>query len=676
MMLKKTICPYDCPASCGLLAETDGDRIYRMIGDPDHPATRGVICAKVRGYVKSLYHRERLLRPMKRNGRKGSGEFVPISWEEAADLIALRFGCIIKKEGPQAILPAVYSGVMSDIQRFCGHAFFNYMGASELVMSLCSSAKGEGYAQVMGKTPSLDPGELRDSDCVLVWGCNAAATRIHSMADLVNGKKQGKKIILIDTYENPTARVADEVVLIRPGTDGALALSLMQVLVEEGLADMLFLEEETVGAGELIGTLGDYTPERTEKITGIPAGRVRKLARAYAAAQAPSVLLGSGLSRHRNGAMAVRLITILPAFVGAWKYRGGGICGCMVSGGEVFRMDLIRRPDFRETPGRKININQLASALAGDIQGSPIKGLYVYGLNPANTVSNQKKLLEGLAREDLFTVVHERFMTDTARYADVLLPAAFSVEQSDVYRSYGYFTAGYAEKIVEPAGECKSNWDTFRLLAGAMGYRNSYFEKTEAEMVQKVLREAGSFLRERPADEWERIQGGGSISFPEADHQIYRTKSGKIEIVNREAEIPVPMYLQAEEDGYPLHLVSGPSVHTLNSTFGERADLRARRGVMSLLVHPEDAEMRNIRDGERVLCFNDLAEVEFQAEVTVRVKKGTVIAEGVYDIAHSLNGLTVNALHHERLSDCGAATTLNDNTVDIRPAGAAVDIPN
>ena len=267
-------------------------------------------------------------------------------------------------------------------------------------------------------------------------------------------------------------------------------------------------------------------------------------------------------------------------------------------------------------------------------------------------------------------------MTDTARYADVLLPAAFSVEQSDVYRSYGYFTAGYAEKIVEPAGECKSNWDTFRLLAGAMGYRDSYFEKTEAEMVQKVLREAGSFLRERPADEWERIQGGGSISFPAADHQIYRTKSGRIEIVNREAEIPVPKYLRAEEDGYPLHLISGPSVHTLNSTFGERADLRERRGVMSLLIHPEDAKMRNIRNGGRVLCFNDLAEVELQAEVTPRVKKGTVIAEGVYDIAHSLNGLTVNALHHERLSDCGEATTLNDNTVDIRPAGAAVDIPN
>ncbi|MCH1982346.1 molybdopterin-dependent oxidoreductase [Ruminococcus sp. OA3] len=667
MMLKKTVCPYDCPASCGLIAETDGNRIYRIIGDPDHPATHGVTCAKVRGYVRSLYDRGRLLMPMKRTGRKGSGEFVQISWKEAVEIIALRFGEIIEKDGAQAILPAVYSGVMSDIQRFCGHAFFNYMGASELVMSLCSSAKGEGYAQVMGKTRSLDPGELKDSDCILVWGCNAAATRIHSMADLVNGKKHGKKVILIDTYENPTARAADEVVLIRPGTDGALALSMMQVLVEEGLADVQFLEEETEGAGELIETLGDYTPEKTEQITGISPAQVRRVARAYAAAQAASVLLGSGISRHRNGAMTVRLITILPAFVGAWKYKGGGICGCTVSGGEVFQMDLIRRPDFRKKRCRKININQLASALTGDIQGPPVKGLYVYGLNPANTVSNQKKLLEGLQREDLFTVVHERFMTDTARYADILLPAAFSVEQSDVYRSYGYFTAGYAKKIVEPAGECKSNWDTFRLLARAMGYREAYFEMTEEEMVRKVLQEAGSYLRERPEDERAKIQSGECVLFPAANHRIYRTKSGKIEIVNREAEIPVPAYMPVENDTYPLHLIAAPSVHTLNSTFVERADLRARRGIMSLLIHPDDAKERNIKDGERILCFNDLAEVEFQAEVTARVKKGTVIAEGVYDIAHSLNGLTVNALHHERLSDCGEATTLNDNTVDICP---------
>ena len=674
-MLKKTVCPYDCPASCGLLVETDGEKVYRITGDPEHPATHGVICAKMRGYTKSLYAKDRILVPMKRSGNKGSGDFVPISWDEALGIIARHFKHIIKTYGPQSILPAVYSGVMSDIQRFCGHAFFNYMGASELVMSLCSTAKGEGYAQVMGKTPSLDPGELKDSDCILVWGCNAAATRIHSMIDLVQAKKKGRKVVLIDTYENPTVRAASETVLVRPGTDGALALAMMQVMAEEQLYDGKFLEEETIGAGELISTLGEYTPEKTEKITGVSKEMIRKLARTYAKAQAPAILLGSGISRHRNGAMTVRLITILPAFVGAWKYKGGGLCGCTVSGGEIFRMDLIQRPDFRKKKGRRVNINQLASALTGDIQGPPVKGLYVYGMNPANTVSNQKKLLDGLCREDLFTVVHERFMTDTARYADILLPAAFSVEQSDVYRSYGFFTAAHAKKIVEPAGACKSNWDTFCLLAKAMGYRDSYFDKTEDEMVREVLQQTGSYLEKRPASERQKMQKGECVLFSAGDHRAYRTKSGRIEIVNRDAEIPVPAFIPEEEDGYPLKLVAAPFVHTLNSTFQERTDLRERRGAMSLLIHPEDAVRRKIKEGERILCHNDLAEVEFLAKVTARVKQGTVIAEGVYDIAHSLNGLTVNALIHERLSDCGEATTLNDNSVDICPVKAASDIP-
>lgn len=666
-MWKKAICPYDCPASCGLLVREENGKILEVKGDKDHPATRGVICEKMKGYPSSLYSPDRLLFPMKRIGRKGEGKFTRISWEEAAAEIAGRWKNIISEWGSQAVLPAVYSGVMSDIQRNCGHAFFNRMGASEIVMTLCSTAKGEGYRQAMGNTPSLEPDELRDSDLCLIWGCNAKATRIHSLIDRIKKRKEGGRTVLIETYKNPTADYMDQVVLVRPGTDGMLALAMMHVLVREHMTDEPFLKEKTEGFEIFRKTLKEYTPKRAEAVTGVKAEIIEQLAKDYGKAKAPGILLGSGNSRYRNGAMTVRIITLLPALVGAWKKKGGGLCGCRVTKGSLINLDLIRRPDFRRKPAEKVNINQLAGALSR--RENPIKSLYVYGLNPANTVSDQKMLLKGLEREDLFTVVHERFLTDTARYADILLPATFSPEQTDIYRAYGCPTLACAKKAARPAGECKSNWDTFCLLAEAMGFTEDYFQKSEEEMAKCILSQPTAYLKQLFPKAAQHPEAGECMKLEGQDHLQIETESGKILFVNESETEKIPRYIPVEEtQTYPLHLVAAPSVYTLNSGFLDRKDLKKRRGAMTLKIHTRDAKVRNIRNGQRIFCFNDLACVEFIAEVTENLLPGTVVAEGVFDLAGSLNGYTVNALHHQYLSDCGAATTLNDNRVEIRPA--------
>ena len=540
---KKTICPYDCPTSCGLVVETDGTNILRVKGDPDHPACHGLICRKMQHYETSIHNEKRILTPLKRVGAKGEGAFVPITWEEAVREITDRFKQILKEDGGDAILPAYYSGVMSVIQRKCGDAFFNRMGAISLVLTLCASAKTAGYEAVMGETGCLDPRELPQSDYFLVWGSNVIATRIQTMADLVKARKQGKRVVLIEACGRDTAPYCDELIPIRPGTDGALALAMMHVLEKEGLADEAFLRERAEGYEEFLPVIRESTPQWAEEITGISADTIIRLAREYAAATAPAILLGSGPTRYGNGGMTTRLITILSAFTGAWGRPGGGLCGCSHGAGPYVDSNRVTRPDFRTEAGRVVNINQLSAALKGD-GGKTVKAFYVYGGNPLNSVSDQTAMLEGLQREDLFTVVHERFMTDTALYADIILPATFSVEQTDCYKAYGYRTFAVAEKVINPPGQCKSNWDTFAILAKGMGFEEEYFRKTEEEMLADLIDHPMEGLAELPAKEREALKKGGVISTPFEDHSVFRTPGGKMQIVNRGLADPVPHYTE------------------------------------------------------------------------------------------------------------------------------------
>ncbi len=662
----KTICPYDCPTSCGLLVQTDGTRITKVKGDPDDPVCKGLICRKMQRYEKSINSPDRITTPLKRISGKGEGNFTKISWDEAVETIVGRWKAALQEHGPDSILPFYYSGVMSLIQRYCGDALFNRMGACDLVKTLCASAKGAGYSSVMGATGCLDPRELADSDYYVVWGSNMKATRLQSMADLVNGRKHGRKVVLIESFAGDMAPYCDRVLLIRPGTDGALALAMMNVLVGAGLEDSAFLRSETVGYEEFLVTLDRYTPEWAETVTGIPAGDIRELALEYGAASAPAIILGSGNSRYGNGGMTVRLITVLSCFTGAWKRPGGGFCGCNPGGGPYVDTDLITRPDLRSNNARKVNINQLAAALKGGDGQVPISCLHVYGSNPMGSVSNQSGIRSGLLNPDLFTVVHERFMTDTARYADIILPATFSVEHSDCYSAYGYCSFGVARKVVSAPGECRSNWDIFSLLASGMGYTDSHFQRSEDDLLDELLARPMQGLQGISADQWETLKTGGVISIPFSDHTDWRTPSGKVQIVDNSLSDPLPCYTECHGGAYPLRLIAAPSCETLNSIFLERDEMVDRRGEMVLVMHPKDAAARSIADGDSVLAYNDLGEVAFAVRLSPLVAGGTVAVAGIFKSEQSANGNLVNTLMRERLSDIGEATTLNDNTVDVR----------
>lgn len=662
-IIKKAICPYDCPTSCGFQAVIESGKLKGIKADNTHPASQGILCRKMRNYELSVNSPDRILTPLLRNGKKGEGEFKKIEWEEALDIISSKWKDIINKNGSEAIAYCYYSGVMSDIQRNCGEAFFNKMGASGLIKTLCSSAKGVGYASVMGKTGCLDPREIGDADLYIVWGSNMMATRIQSMPDIIKARKDGKRVILVEVCSEAMKSYCDEAVLINPGTDGALALAMMHVLVREGLADENFLRENTEGYDEFKETLPEYTPMWAQEITGVPADVIEKLAMEYGRAVSPVIILGSGNSRYGNGAMTVRLITILSHFTGAWL-RNGGICGCTPVDRSYVNGNMIKRPDFRVTNGRNININQLGAA----VKDEKIKSLYVYASNPVNSVSDTEAIIEGLKRDDIFTVVHERFMTDTAKYADIVLPATFSVEQSDIYEAYGYCTLATARKLVEPAGESKSNWDTFRLLAEKMGYEDEYFKLTEDEMLDSILDNPTSAVKELSDDERNVLREGGWITMPFSDHHIWKTKSGKIKIANDSVGERIPRYIECYGGNYPFKLVSIPSEYTLNSIFNERNDLRNTRGEMSIFINTDDACQRGINDGDDVICFNDLSEVKFKAVVTNEIARGALAAAGIYGHRNIEKGLGVNALQHDRISDRGEATTMNDNTVDIRLA--------
>ena len=630
--IRKMSCPYDCPSTCGLLAEIENGRIVKVKNDKTHPVSKNGICRKMQHYEQDIYSMDRLMKPMRRVGKKGEGKFEPISWNEAVREITDHFKDIIEKWGSEAILPCVYSGVMSDIQRSCGDAFFNRMGALELVKTLCSSAKGAGYDAVVGKTGCLEPTELNGSDLYLIWSCNMAATRLQTLADLQKPANRHKKKILIDVYPNPTAAYCDQVITIKAGTDGALALAMMNVLKNEHLVDKSFVGKYTSGYPEFAETLDAYTPEWAESETGIPAEVIRQLAREFGEAKAPAIILGSGNSRHGNGGMTVRLITILSALTGAWQHPGGGLCGCTPIDTDYVNKSLITRP--------------------------------------ANTVSDQQLILKGLEREDLFTVVHERFMTDTARYADILLPATFSVEQTDIYRAYGYCTLGTGRKLVDAPGECKSNWDTFCLLAKGMGYSEDYFDRSEDEMLDILLSHPTKAIAETSDEAKETLRQGGSVVLPFSDHLAFGTETGKMMIVNEKLAEPMPHYTadySAKCQDWPLHLVAAPSVWSLNSTFLDREQLMTSRKGMTLWLNPEDAKVRKIEDGMSVIAFNELGEVQFTACIDQRVAVGNAVSEGVFASHQTQNGCGFNTLTHGRLSDIGAATTMNDNRIDIRP---------
>ncbi|MBI5069556.1 MAG: molybdopterin oxidoreductase family protein [Deltaproteobacteria bacterium] len=661
----RSACPYDCPDCCGLLVDTDGERVLAVRGDPEHGYSQGTLCGKLNGYERTVHAPGRILTPLLRDGEKGSGRFRPATWDEAVAAIASRWKEIVAAHGGEAILPYSYAGTMGLVQRNAGEAFFHRLGASRLDRTICTPAQNAGWDLVMGATPGPDPDEARESDMVVLWGVNAVATNVHFLARVHEARRRGARIWLVDTYRTPTAKLADEVVLVRPGSDGALALSMLHVLDAEGLTDSAFLGREVQGWEALRReVLPEHPPERGAALTGVPAERIRALARAYGRARAPFIRLGGGNSRYGNGAMTTRLLVCLPAAVGAWRKRGGGLLASTGTG-QAFDLAPFTRPDLQPGPTRLVNMNRLGHAL-NELTGPRVMSLYVHTSNPAAVAPDQNAVLRGLARPDLFTVVHERFSTDTVRWADVVLPAPTMLETADLYRSYGQFFLQRTRPAIRPLGQALSNWDTFRLLAAAMGFDEPLFQQTADQVIDGLLAAPSPW---REGIDRAALDEGRAVRLREPRDR-WLTPSGRIEIENPRAAIPLPRWVPThEEQGtLPLRLQTAPSVETLNSSFGEREELVRRRGPMALQVAPGEAAARGLADGQRVVAWNGLGEVELMLRVTDAVPPGVAVAEGVVWLDHAPGPRSINALTSQRLTDEGAGSTFYDNRIDVRAA--------
>jgi anaerobic selenocysteine-containing dehydrogenase len=666
-LLQRSVCPYDCPDGCGLLVEVADGKAVAVKGDPEHPHSHGSLCPKMTRYQDTVHSARRLTTPLARTGPKGSGSFEPISWPEAISQIVDTWKLLLASHGAEAILPYSYAGTTGLIQRNAGHAFFHRLGASRLDRTICSPAKGMGWAATMGQTPAPRPEESANSDLVLLWGINAVATGVHGLHSVRAARKKGAKVWLIETYRTATADFADETFLVKPGSDGALALGLMHILHRDGLLDRSFLQSQVQGFEELAGqVLPDFPPERVAELTGLPPAVIEAMALAYGKARAPFIILGSGLSRYGNGAMNIRAITCLPALVGAYAKPGGGCFASTATGG-AFAMGEITREDFMAAPTRVVNMNRLGHAL-NELDGPRVMSLYVYHSNPAAIAPDQNAVLAGLARENLFTVVHERFMTDTALFADIVLPATSSLEHSDVYRSYGSYCVQKVDAVIPPVGESRPNWDVFRLLAEGMGFEDPFFKQDAGTLRDHLLAKPSVWLRD--GDET-ALAAGRAVELTPPPGPRFRTPSGKVEILNPREAHPLPCLLprHAETDPMPLSLMTAPSLFGLNSSFGERDDLRARQRAMTLLMNPADAQSRGLVHGETVTAFNALGEVDFVLDASERVPAGVVAAEGVWWRIFAPGRRTINALTSQRLTDQGEGSTFYDNKVDVRKAG-------
>lgn len=666
---KRTVCPFDCPDSCGMIAKTDGSRIISVKGDKQHPVTKGFLCRKMHHFELDIHSPQRISTPLKRVGDKGKSEsFVPISWEEAIEKISAKWKDLINIYGSECILPYSYAGNMGIVQRNCGEAFFARLGAADLKRTICSSARGAGVSMVMGKLFDWQSNYLPTADLIILWGSNPKVNRLHITPELIKAKRAGARIVLIDTYRSISASLCDDVLLIRPGTDGALLLALMHMIEQNGFVDMDFIENFTTGYEDLKKEFEKWTLKKAHEITGIAEEDIKELALQYGTAKKPMIVAGSGMSRYTNGASSFRLLMCLPAIAGAWR-RGGGTCSFMGSS-NYYNTTAIKRPDWKKQGIRSVNMNQLGDALLN--QEHKIRSLYVYHSNPAVMTPDQQCVLRGLEREDLFLIVHDRYLTDTALYADIVLPATFSVEQDDIYSSYGYYHTQVSWQIIPPVGEAKSNWDTFVLLADAMGFTDDYFRQTAGEFVKKIINDRTILTAKLSREQIERLEQGYAVMFKQPDVLDIQTSDGKIHLSDRDFFPETPAYIPLADERYPLRLVMVHSAWSLNSNFSYREDLMRQRGPLRLRINPADAGLRGIKQDSICRAFNDYGSVTVQAWVTNETPKGTVIAEGVFQKAYTFKDGNFSSLLSQELTDQGEASTLNTQTVELESISAGV----
>ncbi|HVA24913.1 MAG TPA: molybdopterin oxidoreductase family protein [Chloroflexota bacterium] len=659
--IKRSICAFDCPDACGLIGYVKAGQLVGVGGDPDHPATRGHICAKVAFDHHRVHGPNRLREPLRRTGAKGSGQFEPISWGEAIETIAANFRRVKAEHGPEAILPYSYAGTMGIVNYNIGHRFFYKLGASQLRRSICSAAGNAGYMYSNGPNRGIDPEETVDSKYVIAWGANLVSANVHQMALVQEARRKGAKFVVIDVHRNKTGDAADWFIPIRPGTDGALALGLMHVIVAEDLHDKDWIVRHTSGFEQLRERLLQFPPERVADITGVPAEDVRQLAREFATTQPAFIRIGNGIQHHDNGGMCVRNIACLPALVGAWRHRGGG---AMKSnrGYSAMNERALQRPDLMAKPARVINMNQLGLALT-EIDDPPVMAMYVYNSNPAAVAPSQEKVIRGLERENLFLAVHDVVMTDTCRYADVVLPATTNWEHQDLYDSYWHLYAGVAEPAIDPVGQAKPNIEVFQLLAKAMGFADPCFAESTEDVIRAALNNPDNACLEGVT--FERLRDEGPLRVgPRQKHQPF-TELYSDEMAQHGHD-PLPAWTPLPESGEGLWLITPPNHYFLNSSLAGVDELVAREGRPTLQISAADAHARGIADGDRVRAVNGRGAVDLHACITDAVQPGVVVSQGVWWPGNSPGGRGVNATTPDRVADMAGGAVFFSNKVEVK----------
>jgi anaerobic selenocysteine-containing dehydrogenase len=681
----RAVCPLDCPDTCALLVTVEDGVATAVKGDPDHPTTAGVLCTKVSRYTERTYHEDRLLHPLRRVGKKGEGKFERISWEEALANIAAKLKPIAAR-APEAIVPYSYCGTMGLIQgESMSSRFFNKIGASLLDRTICATAGFTGYTYTIGATIGTDMEQFQNAKLLIIWGGNPIASNLHFWMRAQEAKRNGAKLIAIDPYRSLTAEKCHQHIALLPGTDAALALGLMHILIAEDLLDHDYIANYTLGFEELKQRAAEWTPERTAATCGITVDEVVELARLYGgmakAGEPVAIRTNYGVQRVRGGGMAVRNIACLPALVGAWRHAAGGV-QLSSSGSFPTNKPWLQRTDLLKKQPRTINMTTIGDDLlrpASPEFGPAVEALIVYNSNPVAIAPDSDKVMRGFMREDLFTVVLEHFQTDTADYADIVLPATTQLEHIDAHTSYGHLYMMANNAAVAPMGEAKANTEIFRLLAAAMGFDDDCFKDSDDQLAAQAFHAQDA---RAIGFDWDALKQKGwqRLNMPDAPFAQggFPTPSGKCEFYSARMAAdgldPLPAYLPPYESlasnpelaaRYPLAMISPPARNFLNSTFVNVKSLRSAEGEPHLDIHPDDSAARGIADGDMVRIFNDRGSFVAKARVTDKARAGLVVGLSVWWKKLATDGKNANEVTSQQLTDMGRAPTFYDTLVQV-----------
>ena len=667
-----------------MLVTVENGRAIEIKGAPDHPTTAGTLCTKVARYLDRTYSPDRLRYPMRRVGEKGEGRFARISWDQALDEIADRFAAIAASaDGPQAILPYSYAGTMGLLQgSSMDRRFFHRLGASLLDRTICASAGKAGWAAVVGASMGMDVEEYVDSKLILIWGSNPVTSNLHFWTRAQEAKRRGAKLIAIDPYRSVTAEKCHDHIALLPGTDAALAFGIMHMLIADARIDRDYIDRYTIGFDALAQRAGEWTPERVAATCGISREQVVRLAHDYGTIKPAAIRLNYGMQRVHGGGNAVRAVACLPALIGAWRDPAGG---ALLSSSGTYPVDsaALERPDLIHGSPRTINMSAIGDALTG-LNDPPIRAIYVYNSNPVAVAPDSSSVVAGFSRPDLFCVVHEIFRTDTADYADILLPATTQLEQTDIHNSYGHLYALANNPAIAPIAEALPNTEVFRRLAARMGFSDACFTESDDDLARQAYR--AQDVRAQGID-WDRLKQDGwqrlNVPRPYAPfaHGQFPTRSGKCEFWSEtlaaQGQDPLPAYLPPRESAasnpelavrYPLGFISPPARNFLNSSFSHLPAFVAEEKTPHLDIHPQDAAPRGIGHGDPVRVFNDRGSLLATARVTDRTRPGVVVAPSVWWRKLAPGGENANAVTSQALTDLGRAATFYDCLVEVMPA--------